>query len=140
MDQRVDHIFDLPDFSFWSAPVRRRIHDDRIVSIAAADFPFYKFDTVIHKPADRRIFQTGRDRVFFRPCDHSFGSVHMSDLCAGSCSCECGAACVGEQIQDFDRATAFWIRSENQSQFVACSGNSPVCLKLNGFRLKVSDL
>ena len=28
----------------------------------------------------------------------------MSDLCAGSCSCECGAACVGEQIQDFDRA------------------------------------
>lgn len=29
------------------------------------------------------------------------------------------------------------IFSENQSQFTACSGNNPVCLKLKGFKLKV---
>ena len=32
------------------------------------------------------------------------------------------------------------IRSPNQSQFVACSGKRPVCLKLNGFRRKVRSL
>ena len=31
-----------------------------------------------------------------------------------------------------------FIRFPNQSQFVACSGKRPVCLKLNGFKLNVS--
>ncbi len=31
------------------------------------------------------------------------------------------------------------ILSENQSQFVACSGKSPVCLKLNGFSWNVRE-
>ena len=35
---------------------------------------------------------------------------------------------------------AFLIFSEHQSQFVACSGNKPVCLKLNGLRLNVNSL
>ena len=34
----------------------------------------------------------------------------------------------------------FFISSLNQSQFAACSGKRPVCLKLNGFRLNVSSL
>ena len=34
----------------------------------------------------------------------------------------------------------FFISSLNQSQLTACSGNRPVCLKLNGFRLKVRSL
>ena len=34
----------------------------------------------------------------------------------------------------------FLISSENQSQLAACSGNKPVCLKLNGFKLKVRSL
>ncbi len=29
------------------------------------------------------------------------------------------------------------MREENHSQFTACSGKSPVCLKLKGFRRKV---
>mgnify|MGYP002508517507 CR=1 FL=1 len=31
------------------------------------------------------------------------------------------------------------IRGENQSQLAACSGKSPVCLKLKGFNRKVSS-
>ena len=42
-DERVDHIFDLPYFAFRTAAIRRRIHDDRVISIAAADLPFDKF-------------------------------------------------------------------------------------------------
>ena len=34
---------------------------------------------------------------------------------------------------------AFLIFSENQSQLVACSGKSPVCLKLKGFKLNVRE-
>ena len=38
-----------------------------------------------------------------------------------------------EEINSFD-FTALLIIPENQSQLTACSGKSPVCLKLKGFR------
>ena len=43
------------------------------------------------------------------------------------------------RFKTFTGRPAFRIFSENQSQFVACSGKSPVCLKLNGFKLNVRD-
>ena len=55
LDKRMNGVFDLPDFALRSAPVGRRVHDDSVVMIAAADLALYKFGTVIHQPADRRL-------------------------------------------------------------------------------------
>lgn len=55
LDQREYILLDLPDFSFGTAPVGGRIHDDAVVGIAAAELPFHKFYAVVHQPADRRV-------------------------------------------------------------------------------------
>ncbi len=63
----------------------------------------------------------------------------MSDSCTCSRGCEGSSSGIGKEIQYFDRSAGVADLSENQSQLVACSGKRPVCLKLNGLRLKVSE-
>ena len=50
--KRENTLFGFPDFSFWTASIGRRIHENCIVMIPAADFPFDKFDAIIYQPAD----------------------------------------------------------------------------------------
>ena len=45
-----------------------------------------------------------------------------------------------KRFSTFTGRPALRILLPNQSQFTACSGKSPVCLKLKGFKLKVSPL
>ena len=73
--------------------------------ISSADFSFYKFHTVVHKPADRRVRKAGRSSIFLCPCDHAFGSVHVSDVRSGSGSRKSGSSGVGKQVQHLDRAS-----------------------------------
>lgn len=58
----------------------------------------------------------------------------MSDGRTRRCAGKCCAACVGKQVQDFDRAVevhaaifaaAAFIIEETQSQFTACSEKGP---------------
>src|SRR5699024_6040350 len=101
----MDHIFDLPDLAFWAPSVRRRIHDNGVVGIAAAYLTFYKLYAVIHQPTDGSVLQSGRDSIFLCPSYHAPGGVHMGDLSAcGGCR-KGGSACVGEKVQHFDRAS-----------------------------------
>ena len=101
----MNGILNLPDFSLGTASVGWRIHDDGIIVIAAADFTFYKFDAIVYDPADRCVFQTGRDCIFFCPAYHAFRSIHMCDRSTSSRCCKGCAAGVGEQIQYFDRTS-----------------------------------
>ena len=48
----------FPDLALGASAVGGRIHDDRVVVIAPADFTFYELSAVIHKPADMRLAQT----------------------------------------------------------------------------------
>ena len=111
-DKVVDGIFDFPDFTFRASAVGWRIHNDGVVMVAPADLALYEFDTIIHQPADRRVLKSGRYCVFFCPCDHALGGVHMGY--AGACSgcSKCGTAGVSEQIQYFNRSSgiSYFIR------------------------------
>ena len=95
--QRMNCILNLPDLTFRSSSIRRRIHDNRIVVIAAADLPLYKFLAVIHQPADRCIFQSGALRILLRPCHHSFGGIHMSNRSTCCRCCQCRTTRIGKQ-------------------------------------------
>ena len=101
----MDHILDLPDLTFRTPSIRRRIHDNSIVCIPPAYLPFYKLYTVIYQPADRGVFQSGRHGILFGPCYHSFRSIHMCDLCSGSRRGQCSSAGVCKEVQDFDRTS-----------------------------------
>lgn len=129
----MDRFFYFPDFPFWSTAVGRRIHDNGIVMIAAADLTLYEFYAVIDDPADRRIAQSGRTCIFLCPGDHALGGIYVCNARSGSGSGKRSTAGIGKEVQNFDRAAGILIFSENQSQLVACSGNRPVCLKLKGF-------
>ena len=94
----MDGILDLPDLAFGAAAVRGRIHDDRIIVVPSADFPFYKFHTVVYDPADGFFFQAAGSCVFSGPSNHAFGGVHMSDCRAGRSGGKGGAAGIGEEI------------------------------------------
>ena len=100
----MDHVFNLPNLTFWSASVRRRIHDNGIVGVATADLTFYKLHTIIYKPADRSIFQPGRYSILLCLGDHSLGGINMSDRCTGSRGCEGSSSGIGKEIQYFDRS------------------------------------
>jgi len=101
----MNSIFYLPDFSFWTSSVGRRIHNNGIIMIAPADFPFYEFYAVINKPADRSVCKSGGGSVFFCPGNHALGSVYMGNACAGSGSGQSRASCVGKKIQYFYRSS-----------------------------------
>ena len=60
-----DAFFYFPDLAFGTPAIGRGIHDDGVVSVAAADLTLHEFDAVVHKPADRRIRQTGSGGVLF---------------------------------------------------------------------------
>ena len=76
-------VFNLPDLALWSTTVGRWIHDDCIVMITAADFALYEFDTVINQPADRCVAESGRNSIFFCPCNHSLGCIYVCNTCSG---------------------------------------------------------
>ena len=59
LNQPVNGIFDFPDFSFGPPAIGRGIHDDCVIVISTADFPFHKFYAVVHKPADGCIAKPG---------------------------------------------------------------------------------
>lgn len=70
-DERMDRFFNLPDLALRPTAVRWRIHDDRVIAVAAAQLTFDKFRTVIDKPADRSIIESGSLPHFLlpsRPC------------------------------------------------------------------------
>ena len=73
---------------------------------------------------------TARMKEILREVDYPFFSDPQLDFY------------VNENNGDVDAAIyqCLLIKSENQSQLAACSGKSPVCLKLKGFRLKVKSL
>ena len=104
----MDRFFYFPDFPFWSAAVRWRIHDNGIVMIAAADLTLYEFYTVIDDPADRRIAKSGRTGIFLCPGDHALGGIYVCNTCSGSGSGERSTAGVGKEVQNFDRAAGIF--------------------------------
>ena len=104
----MNRFFYFPDFSFWSATVRRRVHDDGVVMIAAADFTLYEFYTVIDDPADRCISKSGRTCIFFCPGNHAFGGIYVCNACSGSGSGQGSSAGVGKEVQNLDRASGFF--------------------------------
>ena len=64
----------------------------------SADVRENELYAVIDKPADRCILQTGGERIFLCPCDHSLGRIHMSDLCASRSRSQCGSSGVGKKV------------------------------------------
>ena len=58
-DEGPEILFKLPDLAARPASVGRRVHDDRVVTAAAADLPLDKFGAVVHDPADRGVAQAG---------------------------------------------------------------------------------
>ena len=107
-DERMDGIFNFPDFPLWSPAIGRRIHDDTVIVIAAADLALYKFSAVIHEPADRRIAQAGGCGIFLCPSDHALRGIDVCDSRACLGCCKGGTACVGEEIQHLDRAAGIF--------------------------------
>ena len=94
----MNGILDLPNLPFWSAAVRRRIHNDSIVMIAAADLTLYEFYAIIHDPADRRVLKAAGLRVLLCPGDHALGGVNRGHGSSGFRSCQCCSSGVGEEV------------------------------------------
>ena len=99
LDKSCTHsILDFPDFSFWTAPIGGRVHDDGVVVVPSADFAFYEFNAVIYDPADGGVCKVGGMGVFLGPCYHALGSVYMSDAGSGLGGCQGSASGVGKQV------------------------------------------
>lgn len=88
-----------------------------------------------------------RTGAFSRPEERAFSFAHATMPLEASTWVTCAPAAAAASVappvyaKRFKTLTGrceFFISPENQSQFAACSGNNPVCLKLKGFRLKVS--
>ena len=103
LHQRVNRILQLPDLSLRPAPIGRRVHDDRIVGIAAADLPLHKLRAVIHQPADRCVLEPRGLGIFLRPLHHALGGIHMRHLGTGCCRCQCSTAGIGKEVQHLHR-------------------------------------
>jgi hypothetical protein len=41
------------------------------------------FEAIIHDVANRRLFETGKSRIFFAPFHHAIGGIHMADASSG---------------------------------------------------------
>ena len=101
--QAVHLLLQFPDFPVGAAAVRRRVHDDAVVHIAAPLLALHKFFTVVHQPAHRTARKAGNLRVLPRPCHHAARSVHMAHLCARRKAGERSRARVAEQVQHLHR-------------------------------------
>src|SRR5699024_696951 len=102
-DKGMDGILDLPDLSLGSPAIGRRIHDNGIVVVSAADLPLYELGTVVHQPSYGRVLQTGGDSILLRPGDHTLGGVHVGHRSSCRSCSQSGAASVGKKVQYLDR-------------------------------------
>ena len=102
LDQRMDGILYLPDFTFGPPSVGRRVHYDCIIAVASSDLTLHEFYAVIHNPADGRVGQAGRCRVFLGPAHHALGGVHVGDTGPGLGGRQGGAAGVGKEVEDLN--------------------------------------
>ena len=72
----VQAVLDLPEFPARAPAVRGRVHDYRVVAVAAADLALHKLFTVVHDVADAA--RDAREpRVFARALDHALCRVHV---------------------------------------------------------------
>src|SRR5690606_25709539 len=86
--------------------VRRRIHNDGIISIAAPLFTLGEFEYIICYEAYGSVFQTRKLDVLFGPLYHSFRCIYMTDFCSCSSSRNRCSTRIGKQVKDLDRSTA----------------------------------
>ena len=96
-------ILQLPDLAARAAAVARRVHDDGVVGLAAADLALDELRAVVHDPADRRVGQTADLCVLLRPGDHALRGVHVADARARGETGDARPAGVGKEIQNADR-------------------------------------
>ena len=64
-EREIEIVFDLPHFAARPPAVGGRIHDHRVVTVAAAELPTHELETVVHDIADSRIRSPTAAR--FRP-------------------------------------------------------------------------
>ena len=99
-------LLQLPHLAAGAATVGGRVHDDGIVSLAAANLTLHELGAVVHDPADGGIGKTRETGVLLGPRHHALCRVHMAHagtrLGAGN-GC---AACVGEEVQHADGAVS----------------------------------
>ena len=107
LHQRMNSIFDFPDFALGASSIGRRVHNDGIVVISTADLTLDEFHAVIHQPADRSICKTTCRGIFLSPCDHTLRSIHMCDRSSGSSCRKSGPTCVGKKVQNLNGSSCF---------------------------------
>ena len=101
----MDGLLDLPDLSLWSPAVGGRVHDDGVVVVTPAYLPLHELGAVVHQPPYGRVLQPGGDSVLPCPGDHALGGVHVGHGGPGRSGSQCGAPCIGEEVQHLDRAS-----------------------------------
>ena len=95
-------ILQLPDLAARAAAVARRVHDDGVVGLAAADLALDELRAVVHDPADQRVGQTADLCVLLRPCDHALGGVDVADARAALGAGDARRARVCKEVQHTD--------------------------------------
>ena len=96
---------DLEDLAFRPAAKARRVEDEQVVAVPAAQFAFEEFRHVVHDPADGLVLERIQRGVLARPLDHALRGIHVADLRARARGGERASAGVREEIQHARRAS-----------------------------------
>ena len=126
VEQRV---LDLVEFAAFAAPERGRVEQDAVVAVAAFDFAGEEFVDVVDDPADRVVGEPVELGILACPLHHAFGGIDVAAMCAALGACQCGAAGVGKQVEEFERLFALGRSAARvlviQLHISRVSGNTP---------------
>ena len=120
-----------PHLAPRAVAVAGRIEDHGVVAVAAFQLPLDELHRVLDDPADRGVGQAGKLGVAACPGHDVLGRVDVDHFGPGRGRRQRAPAGVGEQVEDFGSFRSLLCeadkrhRSAIQSQFSACSGNSP---------------
>ena len=101
-DKGPEILFQLPDFAARPAAVGGRIHDDGVVTLAAADFPLDELLAVVDNPAYGRFPHAAGGGVLLCPGNHALCRIHVADFGAGLQTGNRGRAGIGKEVQHAD--------------------------------------
>ena len=119
----------------------RRIHNYAVVGFASSLFSLGKFFAVVNDISHGRVSESGKAKVFLCGIYHSARSIDMAYLRARGAAEAVAPPVYANILSTRGRFSGFFDTAErmipeNQSQFTACSGKSPVCLKPIGRSMK----
>ena len=133
-------ILQLPHFPAGAAAVARRIHDDGVVHLAAADLALDKLCTVVDDPAHGRVAKAADTRILTRPVDHALCRVHMADLRARRRTRDRRAAGISKKVQHADGTIRIFDFFARKIPVDGLLGEKPRVLEVHGLDLEFKIL